>query len=1175
MMPGGGYLPPVVIEITGNNTPFLRTLAATKAALLAFAKTGSDIKLGADSTQLMDKLASAKTELLAFAKEVHKARLGADAQPFWDDIAKLRTELASMSPLDIRVDANTSSVLSQISALRGTLALAGVGSLLGAVAGGGSSGGGGGGGLGGLSGFAGNNWFFKRLFGTDVEGQLMKSMGVPGAQGIAAFLPVELGLLSALFGGLVGAGTLGISSASAISEIMKGVSGVNSANTALGVALPGTTAWATATQGVGNAWAGIQGVFQAPVAAIEKFLSNTTPLGHEIDSWVSAMTTKLASALNGKQSIFAPLVEASQRGLDAVISMFTNAANSGKLTKWISTMSKMVGPAMVQLAQAAGYILQIVTGLAKAAGPGGQGMDLIVTLLKTIGWAVNSSIFQGFIRGIVNFDRVLLSVVTDVPKAIGALHNFVKGIPIIGPMLANLGSNVGGGLTSAITTALGVSAGAGILSKLLGSKALGALSGGLSGKLGASLGGIFDAIGGVRGAIGIGLLATGINGLVKAATGASPLQALGNWLGIAAGKAKQAADTTTQYKNALYGAIPQAKAMSAATQALIQSSQQVGSAISGAQTGFKAFTVATPESYAQMMANLENQNNTLASWAADAQKLLQEGFDPKGIADMAQTAPQQFAVLQAQYAKGGKGVVKSFNVAWQEQMILATMNGQKGVLGFTNTIKTDLVSQNPTIRAAATKLAQAMGIKVPPVPAAVLANVGTMAASMQTMAQNAPAVASGLGAIHKSAHGLGTVLSSAASSLFEVAAGIQAISGLGKIFGKGGASAGGAAAGAEGGAAAGGLGAFGTVGAIGLSVAAIYEAMNYGYHNNATVRSIMRTTAGLNSKHNALNRALFGGPGATNVGIGSSREIAAAKRIANFFDTTLPHAVTAGASAVSGFFTKTLPMYFNIGLAALESSGLTAFFLKTLPHVWTSVRNTATVDWNGILAFFRQLPSEFVSALSSLGARIDLVAVRAWTGFYNRTSSWVAKVVQFVKGLPGKIVAAFGKPLTLLHNVGQMIVQGLINGVKSMAKTLVSDFNRWVVDPLKKAPIIGGLFHSPSPYFIKVGRMMMAGLRLGTLAGIGGAVGATSAAVAAVRRAAMGSLGSLPASRVPSAGLYGSTSSSHHNVTLNSTLNVNVNGVAGASPPELVRAFNKALEQRDNMLIGRLRAGTL
>ncbi len=125
----GTYLPPVVITVIADDTAFLKTIAKDQAVLKAFASSGANIVLDANSTPFLDSLAKARLALLAFAKETRSARLGVDAAPFWAEIRALRTQLAAMSPLDINVEANTSAVLGQLAALRGTLALAQVGQI--------------------------------------------------------------------------------------------------------------------------------------------------------------------------------------------------------------------------------------------------------------------------------------------------------------------------------------------------------------------------------------------------------------------------------------------------------------------------------------------------------------------------------------------------------------------------------------------------------------------------------------------------------------------------------------------------------------------------------------------------------------------------------------------------------------------------------------------------------------------------------------------------------------------------------------------------------------------------------------------------------------------------------------------------------------------------------------
>ncbi|MCU1490705.1 MAG: hypothetical protein JWM85_2110, partial [Acidimicrobiaceae bacterium] len=207
-------VPPIVIDITASDKSFIATFAKDKALLTDWAKASARAKLGADSTGFQDHIATAKTELLDFAKNVSRAKLGADAAPFWTEIAALRTTLDTMSPLDVRVDANTGLAMAKIAALRGDLASASIGSLLAGAAGGAAGGGGGGWGsvLAGMLGFGGRRRGAIPGLGALAGVGTLGGFAGLGSEHVIGTLGGLAGFAGAgaLGGGLLGAGTLGV-----------------------------------------------------------------------------------------------------------------------------------------------------------------------------------------------------------------------------------------------------------------------------------------------------------------------------------------------------------------------------------------------------------------------------------------------------------------------------------------------------------------------------------------------------------------------------------------------------------------------------------------------------------------------------------------------------------------------------------------------------------------------------------------------------------------------------------------------------------------------------------------------------------------------------------------------------------------------------------------------------
>lgn len=91
-----------------------------------------------------------------------------------------------------------------------------------------------------------------------------------------------------------------------------------------------------------------------------------------------------------------------------------------------------------------------------------------------------------------------------------------------------------------------------------------------------------------------------------------------------------------------------------------------------------------------------------------------------------------------------------------------------------------------------------------------------------------------------------------------------------------------------------------------------------------------------------------------------------------------------------------------------------------------------------IAAFFYNLVSTCISAATSL-----------WSSVTNAFSNGVSKAVSFVSQMPGKCKAALGNVGSILLSSGKSLIQGFINGIKSMIGA-AKDAAKSVVDGVRK-----------------------------------------------------------------------------------------------------------------------------
>lgn len=153
--------------------------------------------------------------------------------------------------------------------------------------------------------------------------------------------------------------------------------------------------------------------------------------------------------------------------------------------------------------------------------------------------------------------------------------------------------------------------------------------------------------------------------------------------------------------------------------------------------------------------------------------------------------------------------------------------------------------------------------------------------------------------------------------------------------------------------------------------------------------------------------------------------------------------------------------------------GLILNALSTLVQVVTApfrglfnvlVGNSIVPDMiNAIVRVFAGLPRRALSAVTGLVSMLAGLASRAMSGFLRALSSGASSAIGFMGGLPRRILGVLGSVSGLLYSAGRSIVQGLINGIKSLAGS-VKDAVGSVLDgarnllpfsPAKEGPFSG------------------------------------------------------------------------------------------------------------------------
>jgi phage-related protein len=166
---------------------------------------------------------------------------------------------------------------------------------------------------------------------------------------------------------------------------------------------------------------------------------------------------------------------------------------------------------------------------------------------------------------------------------------------------------------------------------------------------------------------------------------------------------------------------------------------------------------------------------------------------------------------------------------------------------------------------------------------------------------------------------------------------------------------------------------------------------------------------------------------------------------------------------IIGWFTRLPSMAFS-ALASL-ASGIARIATTALSRFRAAIVSGASTAIN----FVRGIPGKARAALSALGGLIASVATAAFNRFRSAVTSGAARVVSTARTIPGRIKGALGNAGSLLYSVGRNIIQGMVNGVKSMAGSLVSAAKGVVGGAIDGAKSLLGI-SSPSKVFAQIGR---------------------------------------------------------------------------------------------------------
>lgn len=119
-----------------------------------------------------------------------------------------------------------------------------------------------------------------------------------------------------------------------------------------------------------------------------------------------------------------------------------------------------------------------------------------------------------------------------------------------------------------------------------------------------------------------------------------------------------------------------------------------------------------------------------------------------------------------------------------------------------------------------------------------------------------------------------------------------------------------------------------------------------------------------------------------------------------------------------------------------------------------------------VVSYIRSYISQKIHQILAIWDSIKQVNTKIRNAFekaYSGAKSMLGKLISYVKGIPGKVVSALGNLGSKLYAKGKSLVQGFIDGIKSMikkaentAKSLVHSVTKWLPgSPAEVGPLSG------------------------------------------------------------------------------------------------------------------------
>lgn len=138
------------------------------------------------------------------------------------------------------------------------------------------------------------------------------------------------------------------------------------------------------------------------------------------------------------------------------------------------------------------------------------------------------------------------------------------------------------------------------------------------------------------------------------------------------------------------------------------------------------------------------------------------------------------------------------------------------------------------------------------------------------------------------------------------------------------------------------------------------------------------------------------------------------------------------------------------------------------------VSSAASVWWSTVSAYFNFLADVFITVRDGMASFVSSV-ISFFADLASGAGQRISNLIDFVRGIPGRVLSAIGNLGSLLFNAGANLIRGLIDGISSMVSSLTSRLS-FITDLI---PDWKGPEDKDRRLLVPSGRAIMEGLQTG------------------------------------------------------------------------------------------------